>query len=138
MHSEERAALVEALAFALPTKARLVIGSRSGTQSDPCISSVTLSIMITTSNSPVMGSGMPNQLLGVRHHTIAISGLSRVRTELRQLSIVPSLAPHPVQANRQPSRHGDFGDLPSSPQRQVEVLIAPLLVAAHGDLRRFH
>jgi len=81
VQSEERHfALVEgfAVAFALPTKARLVIGSRSGTQSDPCISSVTTSIMITTSNSPVKGSGIPNQLLGVGLHTIAISGLSRV------------------------------------------------------------
>ena len=43
----------------------LVIGFRSGTQSDPCISSVTTSIMITTSDSPVKGSGIPNQLLGV-------------------------------------------------------------------------
>src|SRR6266576_7249107 len=67
---------------------------RSGTQSDPCISSVTTAIMITTSNSPVKGSGMPNQLLGVQRHTIAISGLSRVRTEL-QLLVIPSLAPHP-------------------------------------------
>ncbi len=57
MQSEERHfALVEAVAVAfavaLPTKARLVIGSRSGTQSDPCVSSVTTAIMITTSNSP--------------------------------------------------------------------------------------
>ncbi len=83
VHSEERQfALVEAFAFALPTKARLVIGSRSGTQSDPCISSVTLSIMITTSNSPVKRSGLLNQLLGVLLHTIACSELARVRTEL--------------------------------------------------------
>jgi hypothetical protein len=41
--------------------------------------------MITTSNSPVKGSGIPNQLLGVQLHTIACSGLSRVRTELRHL-----------------------------------------------------
>ena len=34
--------------------------------------------MITTSNSPVKGSGRPNQLLGVQRHTLAISGLSRV------------------------------------------------------------
>jgi len=101
VHSEERHfALVEGFAFALPTKARLVIGSRSGTQSDPCVSSVTTSIMITTSNSPVKGSGIPNQFLGVLPHTIAISGLSRVRTELCWLPIVPSLAPHPVQAHR--------------------------------------
>ena len=79
----EAFAVAVAVAFALPTKARLVIGFRSGNQSDPCISSVTLSIMITNSNSPVKGSGMPNQLLGVGLHTIAMSGLSRVRTELR-------------------------------------------------------
>jgi hypothetical protein len=68
VQSEERHfALVDAfavgVAFALPTKARLVISFRSGTQSDPCVSSVTTSIMITTSNSPVKGSGIPNQLL---------------------------------------------------------------------------
>src|ERR1700726_4133059 len=50
--------------------------------------------MITTSNSPVKGSGMPNQLLGVQLGTLAISGLSRVRTELFQLLVIPSLAPH--------------------------------------------
>ena len=42
---------------------------------------------------------MPNQLLGVRLHTIAISGLSRVRTELEPLLVVPLLAHHPVQTN---------------------------------------
>ena len=46
---------------------------------------------------PVKGSGIPNQLLSVVPHTIAMSGLSRVRTELRHLLIVPSFAPHPVQ-----------------------------------------
>jgi len=56
----------------------LVIDSGQETRSDPSISSVTPSIMITTSNSPVKGSGIPNQLLGVQLHTIAISGLSRV------------------------------------------------------------
>jgi hypothetical protein len=40
---------------------------------------------------PVKGSGIPNQLLGVRLHTMAISGLSRVRTELFQLLVIPSL-----------------------------------------------
>src|SRR5205807_195448 len=52
------------------------------TQFDPCISSVTGSIMITTSNSSVKRSGLPTQLLGVRLHTIACSELARVRTEL--------------------------------------------------------
>ncbi len=46
---------------------------------DPCISSVTTSIVITTSNSSLKRSGPPNQLLGVLLHTIAMSGLSRVQ-----------------------------------------------------------
>src|ERR1700704_3201228 len=69
---------------------------------------------------------------------MVISGLSRVRTELLQLLVIPSLAPHPVEANRQPARHRHFGDLSSSPQRQVIVLTAPFLIAAHRNLRRFH
>jgi hypothetical protein len=55
--------------------------------------------MITISNSPVKGSGIPNQLLGDRLHTMAIFRLSRVRTELFQLLVVPSLTPHPVETN---------------------------------------
>ena len=48
---------------------------------------------------PVKGSGIPNQFLGVLLHTIAMSGLSRVRTELVQLPVIPSLAPRPVQTH---------------------------------------
>jgi hypothetical protein len=94
--------------------------------------------MITTSNSPVKGSGIPNQLLGDRLHTMAISGLSRVRTEFFQLLVIPSLAPHPIHANRQLPGHGDLRDFPSSPHGQVEILAAPFRVAAYRDLRRFH
>src|SRR2546430_1796694 len=65
-----------------PTKARFLQYSGRKTQFDPCISSVTGSIMITTSNSSVKRSGLPTQLLGVRLHTIACSELARVRTEL--------------------------------------------------------
>ena len=81
---------------------------------------------------------MPNQLLGVLLHTMAISGLSRVRTELFQLLIIPSLAPHPVQTNGESPRHRDLGDLPSPPHRQVKVLAAPFRKAAHCDLGCFH
>src|SRR6266481_1878527 len=98
---------------------------RSETQFDPCISSVTPSIMITTSNSPVKGSGIPNQLLDVLLHTIAISRLSRVRTELFHLLVIPFLAHHPVKVKRQLSRHRDLGDLPPPPHRQLEILTAP-------------
>jgi hypothetical protein len=51
---------------------------------------------------------------------MAISGLSRVRTEIAPLLIVPPLAHHPVQSNRQSTGHGDLGNLPSSSHRQVK------------------
>src|ERR1019366_8212574 len=94
--------------------------------------------MITTSNSPAKGSGMPNHYVGDLLHTMGISGLSRVRTELSNLLVVPFLAPHPVHTNRQFPRHRHLGDLPSPPHRQVEILTAPFRVAPHRDLRRFH
>ena len=86
--------------------------------------------MITTSNSPAKGSGTPNRYDGVLPHTMGISGLSRVRTELCKLLVVPLLAPHPVQTNGESTGHGYLGDLPSSAHRQVEKLTAPFLVAA--------
>jgi hypothetical protein len=51
---------------------------------------------------PSEGSGIPNHFSGDLLHTLAISGLSRVRTELFPLLVVPSLAPHPVQTNPVP------------------------------------
>ena len=96
-------------------------------------------IMITTSNSSVSKrSRTPNQLLGVRRHTMAISGLSRVRTELFQLLVIPPLVPHPVQTNRQSAGHRDLGGFPSPSHRQMDILVAPFGKAAHCDLRRFH
>ena len=81
---------------------------------------------------------MPTQFLGVLLHTMAISGLPRVRTELNPLLIIPSLAHHPVQTNGQPPRHGDLGDLPSPAHHQVKVSAAPFGKTAHRNLRRFH
>jgi len=43
---------------------------------------------------------MPNHYVGDLLHTIGISGLSRVRTELLHLTVVAALAPHPVQMHR--------------------------------------
>src|SRR6202795_2734735 len=97
LKEERHFALVDGVAF--PTVGSLVIVFQARSQSDACISSFATSIMIPTSNSPAEGSGIPNQLLGDRLHTIAISGLSRVRTELFQLLVIPSLAPHPIQTN---------------------------------------
>jgi len=42
---------------------------------------------------------MPNQLLDVLVHTIAISGLSCMRTETSRLPVILSLTPHPIQTN---------------------------------------
>jgi len=72
---------------------------RSGTQSDPCISSIATSTMILSSNSSVRRSGTPSQFLGVLLHTTAIFGLSRVRTESVHLLVIPFLTHHPEQLN---------------------------------------
>jgi hypothetical protein len=69
---------------------------------------------------------------------MAISGRSRVRTELFELVVVSALAPHPVQMHRQFARHRYFRDLPPAPHGEVKEPTAPLGLAAHGDLRRFH
>src|SRR5215469_18588752 len=68
-------------------------------RSDPCISSVANAIMITTSNSSLQRSGTPNQSLDVLLHTMAMSGLFHVRTELHDLLVIPFLAHHPKQTN---------------------------------------
>src|SRR5579859_1559868 len=91
--------------------------------------------MITTSNSPAKGSGMPNHYAGDLLHTMAISGLFRVRTELFKLTVVQPLTPHPVQMNRQLSGHRDLRDLPSSAHGQVEELAAPLRTEGRLTIR---
>src|SRR5215470_3447771 len=121
-----------------PTTARLVILSGQESRSDPCISSIGSAIMITSANSSVKRSRTPTQYLGVLLHTMAISGLSRVRTELDPLLIIPSLAQHPVQTNRQPPRHGNLGDLASPPHHQVKVSATPFRKAANRGLRSLH
>src|SRR5713226_6651323 len=119
---------------------RLARNQSSGqeTRSDPCISSVTTSIMITTSNSSAKRSGLLNQLLDVLLHTIACSELARVRTELHNLRVIPFLAPHPIQTNGESPRHGDLGDLPAPTQHQVEILAAPFRNAACRNFGSFH
>jgi hypothetical protein len=62
---------------------------------------------------------------------------STLRTELLQLLVLPSLAPHPVQANRKCARHRDLRSASSSPLHQMKVLAAPLGQATHRRLRRF-
>jgi hypothetical protein len=49
-----------------------------------------------------------------------------VRTELFELVVVPTLAPHPVQLHRQLAGHGHLCDLSSSAQSEVEEPTPPL------------
>jgi hypothetical protein len=93
--------------------------------------------MITTSNSSMKRSGLPNQLLGVGLHTTACSGLSRVRTELFPLLVIPPLAPHPIHSNRQAPRHRHLGNLPPPAHHQVEIFAAPFRNATCRDLDSF-
>src|SRR5215468_4990598 len=103
----------------------------SGTQSDPAISSITHRDQDSLIRTPSLrGSGMPNHYVGVGLHTIGMSGLSRVRTELLRLAVVAALTPHPVQMHRQLPRHRYFRDLPSTPHGEVKELAAPLWLTA--------
>ena len=79
LKQERHFALVEIVPFQ-PSSHVIV----SGQELDPTHASLRSAtpIMITSSDSPVEGSRTPNQFLGVVVHTIAISGLSCVRTEL--------------------------------------------------------
>jgi hypothetical protein len=140
MHSEKSAISLSLRLLLLLYQPRLARNQSSRLELGPTHASLRsrTAIMITTSNSSVKRSGTPNQLLGVQLHTIAISELSRVRTELFHLLVIPTPAHHPVQSNRQSASHGDLGNFPPSSHRQVEALAAPLGQAAYCDLRRFH
>ena len=52
-------------------------------------------------------------------HTMAIYGLSHVRTELYNLFEIPFLAPHPEQTDREFARHGYLGHPGIPSHRQV-------------------
>src|SRR5215467_5193239 len=69
---------------------------------------------------------------------MAISGLSRVRTELMQLLVIPLLAPHPVQTDCESTRHRYFRSLSTTTHHEMEILTAPAWITAHCHLRCFH
>ena len=48
----------------------------------------------------VRGAGYPIITSVILLRTMAISGRSRVRTELFELTVIPALTPHPVQMYR--------------------------------------
>jgi hypothetical protein len=89
MHSEQ-SAIPLSLRFARPTLGSLLIVRGQNPQSDPTISSIPTAIMITGSNSPRKGSGISNRYIGDLLHPMAISGLSRVQTELLTAKIALS------------------------------------------------
>ena len=122
---------IAAIPLPFPTPARSQSRFRSGTRS-------VTAIMITTSNFSVKRSGTPNQFLGVLLHTMAMSGLSRVRTEPDPLPVVPFLTHHPDTGEPSVS-------VPSRPWRSSVHFAssggdtcAPLRQTAHRDLRRLH
>ena len=78
---------------------------------------------------------MPNHYGGDLRHTMAISGLSHVRTEFLHFVVIPAAPPHPVQLDRQLAGHCHLGDLASTPHGSMKKLAAPLRIAAHRDLR---
>jgi hypothetical protein len=53
---------------------------------------------------------MPNQVAGDLLHTMACYELSRVRTELYNLFVIPFLAPHPEQTDGEFVCHGYLGN----------------------------
>src|SRR2546426_341936 len=73
---------------------------------------------------------MPNHYAGDLRRTLAISGLSHVRTELPHLLVIPFLTPHPVESNREFPRHDYLGDPSLSSHGQVEKPAPPVGVSA--------
>ncbi len=94
--------------------------------------------MITSSNSLSRGSVMPNQVHGALVHAMSGNELSRVRTELDRLRILPTVPPHPVQPNSKPSGHGHLGDSAFSTHRQMQVPAPSIRITTHGGLCCFH
>ena len=94
--STRQRALEEERHFALdekanPTKARSQSVFRSGTQSDPCISSVTTSIMITTSNSSVKEERAAQSITrcSIAHHRLFRACPRANRTFLTARNSIP-------------------------------------------------
>src|ERR1035438_8662767 len=81
---------------------------------------------------------MPNQVDDALLHAMSGYELSRVRTELDHLRILPTVAPHPVQPNGEFSGHGHLGNSFFPAHRQVHIPTPPVLVTPYGSLRCFH
>src|SRR3954447_11907830 len=135
MHSWKSAISLSWMVCAFPPGLALNRQGQELGPTQPSLRSLTaIKIPFIRTPSPA-GSGMPNHYSGDLLHTIAMSGLSRVRTELLLMAVVATLAPHPVQVHRQFPRHHYFRNRPSTPHGQVKELAAPLRLTAHRDLR---
>ena len=80
---------------------------------------------------------MPNQVDGALVHAMSGSKLSRVRTELYHLRILPTVASHPVQPNSEFPGHRHLGNVLFSTHRQVHIPTPPVRITTHRRLRCF-
>jgi hypothetical protein len=80
---------------------------------------------------------MPNQVDDALLHAMSGSELSRVRTDLDRLRIVPTVAPHPVQPNREFPGHRCLSNVLVSTHRQVHIPTPPVRVTSCRCLRCF-
>src|SRR6267378_1085121 len=80
---------------------------------------------------------MPNHVDDALLHAMPDSELSRVRTELNQLRIIPTVAPHPVQPNPEFPGHRYLGNAFLSTHRQVHIPTPPVRIRTHRCLRCF-
>ena len=81
---------------------------------------------------------MPIQVHDVLPHTISGTELSRVRTELDQLRILPSSSPHPVQANPQPAPMATLAMFLCRTHGQVPIATPPVRITTYGRLCCLH
>src|ERR1039458_651889 len=98
----------------------------------------TLQTMITTSNSLSRGSGMPIQVNSVLVRAMSDTELSRVRTELDPLRILPTVPPHPVQPNRESSSHRHLGNTFLPTHCQVHIPTPPVRIPTRRCLCCFY
>src|ERR1700740_1471438 len=80
---------------------------------------------------------MPNQVDDTLLRAMSDYELSRVRPETNQWRILPTVAPHPVQTNREFPGHCCLGNVLVSTHRQVHIATPPVRVTPYRCLRCF-